>query len=33
MDKHMDTLDRFVEYQEASYGMSLLEAVKTYLDL
>ena len=32
MDKHMNVLDEFLEYQEAGYGVSLLEAVKTYLD-
>ena len=32
LDKHMDALDEFVEYQEAGHGVSLLKAVKTYMD-
>ena len=28
----MDALDKFVEYQEAGHGVSLLQGVKTYLD-
>ena len=31
-DKHMDALDEFQDFQEAGHGVSLLEAVRTYLD-
>ena len=31
-NKHMDALDEFQDFQEAVLGVSLLEAVRAYLD-